>query len=156
MYNYVPRGTIQLDIDSETQLLQLEREALELLAPNLRVLVGRSVAPTPLLEYVRRVLHYSRCTEESFIITLCYMDRLSNMGFPITPRSVHRVFLTCVLLAIKYREETYFPTLYYSQVGGLPLAELRQMEVAVLTLLGFDCGVTPEEYLGMLLQLNQW
>lgn len=82
------------------------------------------------------------------MLAFIYIDRLlqKNPDFALSRRSVHRVVLTALLLAIKFNDDVYYTNLYYAQVGGVVLEELNRLEAEMLGLLSFDIHVQPQLY----------
>ena len=137
------------------EMKEEECRAIAHISPNLCCLFSQVAAPMSILDYCRRILAYTRCSPECFVTALCYIERLASCGLPITPRSIHRVLMTCVVLAVKYLDDVFFPTSYYAQVGGLSARDLNLMEIECFLLLGFDCGVTAEDYDYMAMTLSR-
>ncbi|RLN44062.1 hypothetical protein BBJ28_00025196, partial [Nothophytophthora sp. Chile5] len=59
---------------------------------------------------------------------------------------VHRVLITSVVLAAKFFDDHYFNNAYYAKVGGVPCAEMNELEVEYLLLLNFSLHVSSETY----------
>lgn len=68
-----------------------------------------------------------KCSEECFLVALIYIDKLNMMHYDVTvdQRSVHRLFLTALVLAAKFYDDRYYKNSYYSRVGGIPNVELN-------------------------------
>jgi len=49
-------------------------------------------------------------------------------------------------VAAKFLDDSYYPNLFYSQIGGITLKELNFLEVEFLFGLNFSLHVTPPEY----------
>ena len=145
---------ISVPEDKQT-LVEEEREVINVLNSTLWCLYGKAPAPMRLEDYCHRLITYSRCSPETMVVATCHVERLARSGLPITPRCIHRVLMTCLLLAIKDREDIFYPTNYYAQVGGLNPADLKAMELECFVLLGFDCGVTIEEFDSMVIRLTK-
>jgi len=60
--------------------------------------------------------------------------------------NVHRILITAVCVAAKFLDDSYYPNLFYSQLGGIPLKELNNLEVEFLFGLNFALHVSPHEY----------
>lgn len=63
--------------------------------------------------------------------------------------NAHRILLISVMLAIKSSEDLHFDNLHFSKIGGVPLPELNDLEVAMLQLLNFDLRISMEEIEGV-------
>jgi len=60
--------------------------------------------------------------------------------------NIHRLIITAVCVAAKFLDDSYYPNLFYSQIGGITLKELNFLEVEFLFGLNFSLHVTPPEY----------
>mmetsp|Transcript_17709 Transcript_17709/g.41654 ORF Transcript_17709/g.41654 Transcript_17709/m.41654 type:complete len:224 (-) Transcript_17709:84-755(-) len=100
-------------------------------------------------DYVERIRKYSACSPCCFVVGLVFMDRYlqRNPAFVLSSLSVHRLLLTCVLLAAKFLDDFYYNNAFWAKVGGVPVLELNALELELLFKLNFDLHVTTEEYL---------
>jgi len=96
--------------------------------------------------YIRRIVFYSNCSEECFVIALIYIERLvgRNKNFFINEFNVHRLILTSVMLAAKYYDDNHFDNAYYSRVGGLSCKEINELERELLLMINFNVHVENE------------
>jgi hypothetical protein len=99
-------------------------------------------------QYVERVVTYAPCTVECFVVALVYLNRVSkNQGaIFVNPRTIHRLFVTSVLLAAKYCDDIYFNNKYYARVGGISCSEMNALELEFLFRSKFECNVSSEEF----------
>lgn len=82
-------------------------------------------------------------------------DMDKPMGWiPLTTRSVHRLFLTALVVSAKMRNDRYFGMTTYAEVTGVSKADLIGMEVALLTNLQYTAAVSTSEYTDMLFSLR--
>eukprot|EP00300_Choanocystis_sp_HF-7_P034100 c46636_g1_i1.p1 GENE.c46636_g1_i1~~c46636_g1_i1.p1 ORF type:complete len:317 (-),score=58.82 c46636_g1_i1:17-967(-) len=101
------------------------------------------------VDYLDRLREWIVCGPESYIGAFCLLKRLEQIDAipPITQRTVHRIFLTCLVLAVKYIEDETLSNKDFAKVGCVTVAELNRMECDALIALGFDATVLPSEYL---------
>jgi hypothetical protein len=98
-------------------------------------------------DYVALMFTYMRCSTESYVAAVVYIDRLvERQKFVVSERNVHRLFLTAVVLAAKFQDDYFCDNRYYSMVGGIALPELNLLERRMVKMLGYRLQVTPEEY----------
>ncbi|CAM9811554.1 unnamed protein product, partial [Discosporangium mesarthrocarpum] len=98
-------------------------------------------------EYLERILKYSSCSNECFILGLIYMDRLIQQNnFALTMLNVHRVAITSVMVAAKFFDDAYYNNAYYAKVGGVPCHEMNSLEIAFLMSVKFNLHVSSDEY----------
>lgn len=101
-----------------------------------------------ILNYLKRLAHYTQCSEGCLISTLIYIDRVqaNNKSFIVNQHSIHRLFLTALVLSLKFLEDKYFKNSVYAQVGGIYLDEINLLEKQLLILLEYRLVISPAEY----------
>ncbi|KAF2455162.1 cyclin-domain-containing protein [Lineolata rhizophorae] len=79
----------------------------------------------------------------------CYMHRLAveERVVPVTARTVHRLVLACLRVAMKALEDLRYPQARFAGVGGVREKELRVLEISLCYLTDFELQVS-EEMLG--------
>ena len=99
-------------------------------------------------KYVERIVTYAPCTVECFVVALAYLNRIAKYQGEafINPHTVHRLFLTSVLLASKYVDDICYTNKYYARVGGILVGELNALEIEFLFRCQFDCNISAEEF----------
>jgi len=102
-------------------------------------------------------MKHSSCSDSCFILAFIYIDRLlqKNAEFALSRRNVHRVILTAMLLAIKFYDDIYYSNAFYSQIGGIQVAELNRLEAEMLLLTQFDLCVDTAVYAQYYAQIKQ-
>jgi hypothetical protein len=89
-------------------------------------------------DYFLRLSKHAKVNESTIILILIYIDRICNMNhFILTYYNIHKLILAAFILAIKYNEDNYYSMVYYSKIGGVPVAELNKLEFEYLILIGF-------------------
>jgi hypothetical protein len=100
--------------------------------------------------YVQRLVDYMYCSAECFILAAVYAARLvAADAVPITPLTAHRVYGACLVVAVKVRDDHFYPMSYYAQVLGVPRAELCAMELFVIQALDYRTHVDHADYSAM-------
>lgn len=99
-------------------------------------------------DYLKRMQDYMGCSEEVFIIASVLLTRLETaLGRTIVvPRTVHRLTLAAVVLAIKVQDDIHPHNTYFAEVGGIPCKEMNAIESGFVHCLKWKTFVTPEEY----------
>ena len=105
-------------------------------------------------KYLVRLTNSLRCDIDCFVMGLCLLRRVVKSGFPICSRSIHRLFLATSVVAAKMRDDKYYPTSFYADIGGVRKSDIEAMEVSLLNILQFDAGVSSLEYVDMLYSLR--
>lgn len=105
------------------------------------------VPAIPVTDYLKRIAKYSRCSPESLLIAIIYLDRyVAVTRIPITFFNVHRLIIVSVLVAAKIRDDIYYSNAYYGSIGGVHLEELNELELDFVKTLNWTTFVSPEEY----------
>jgi hypothetical protein len=101
-----------------------------------------------LSDYLDRLKKFGHF-DTSLLVAAIYIDRLlaADSNFTVTNRNVHRLFLTCVVVAEKFHNDSFYHNEYYAGVGGIKLGELNRLEVTLLYALMWRLDVSEDEYL---------
>ncbi|KAG2151717.1 cyclin-domain-containing protein, partial [Suillus cothurnatus] len=113
---------------------------------------ARNIPTIALESYLLRILKYCPTTNEVFLALLVYFDRMSRLASEATGRTfvidsynVHRLVIAGVTVASKFFSDVFYTNSRYAKVGGLPQAELNQLELQFLLLNDFRLVISPEE-----------
>ncbi|KAF9203589.1 hypothetical protein BGZ49_006258 [Haplosporangium sp. Z 27] len=69
----------------------------------------------------------------------------NNNGFRINSFNIHRLLITCVMVAAKFTSDMFYSNARYAKVGGLSLPELNQLELEFLFSTKFELNVKVDE-----------
>lgn len=99
-------------------------------------------------DYLQRISKYSGCSEECFILSLIYIDRLINQNQNLIVNSlcVHRLIITSLMLSAKFFDDQYFNNQYYGKVGGVNCKEINSLEIEFLFMINFNLYVSTDEF----------
>jgi len=108
-------------------------------------------------EYMDRLKDWIVCGPESFVVALCLLKRLEAAHAipPINQTSVHRLFFTTLVLAVKMTEDETLCNPDFAKVGCVAPRELFYMELHCLKSLNFTCLVSCEEFAQCCQELRQ-
>eukprot|EP00928_Gymnodinium_smaydae_P020158 TRINITY_DN17792_c0_g1_i1.p1 TRINITY_DN17792_c0_g1~~TRINITY_DN17792_c0_g1_i1.p1 ORF type:complete len:199 (+),score=39.15 TRINITY_DN17792_c0_g1_i1:192-788(+) len=108
------------------------------------------VRPPPLSieEYLARIHKYFQCSNEAFVLSLIYIDRIVKLHpeFTICELNIHRLLMTAVMLGAKFFDDVYYSNAYYAKVGGIRTKEANALEFQFLKLIDWSLHVTTQEY----------
>lgn len=98
--------------------------------------------------YLRRLEQYMKCTQESYVVALIYLDRVTAMKpeLELSNYCIHRLFLTALIISVKFYEDKYYKNSYYARVGGISSNEVNTLEHEFLIYIEFALFVKSEEY----------
>ncbi|KIK65740.1 hypothetical protein GYMLUDRAFT_128313, partial [Collybiopsis luxurians FD-317 M1] len=113
---------------------------------------ARNIPTISLEAYLLRILKYCPTTNEVFLSLLVYFDRMTKLTSEATGRSfvidsynIHRLVIAGVTVASKFFSDVFYTNSRYAKVGGLPLAELNQLELQFLLLNNFNLVIPKDE-----------
>lgn len=101
-----------------------------------------------IIDYFKRIRTYFRCTNSCFVLCLVYMDRIADRRPQAAPCriTIHRLLLSCMVLAAKYHDDEFYSNSYYAKVGGLRVSELNSLERKSMEVLNWSLSVEPEVF----------
>jgi len=116
------------------------------------------VAVTPdisVSDFLKRIGWFCDCPKECFVIALEYIHRTvrNKPEIQVNFNSAHHLILTCLLVSVKFYDDTVINQKYYAQVVGLSGVEISALEKELLFLLSFDLFVLPGRYEQILKQM---
>lgn len=107
-------------------------------------------------KYISRLQASYNCSDGSLVSALVLLDRFlggdssgrANGEEPIclTWLNVHRLFLACFVVSVKYNEDSSHGNVHYAKGAGIWARELSRMERALVQALDYNLRVTPEQY----------
>eukprot|EP00939_MAST-03C_sp_MAST-3C-sp1_P004939 g4939.t1 len=98
-------------------------------------------------KYLDRLTKYLKCTKESYVLALAYLERLTRtVRLEITPLNEHRLLLVGVRVASKFLNDVHFDNKYYAEIGGISVKELNFLELAFVYALAFRLYVSESDY----------
>jgi hypothetical protein len=108
-----------------------------------------------LAEYLDRICKYTKCSDESLVLAMIYLDRLAVASEPVvlSSRTCYRLVFTSILVACKYHDgydddEWCSDPQFWSNVGGFPKNEVAKMEMEFMRLSNWKLLVVPQEFRG--------
>jgi len=116
--------------------------------------LGLSVPPISMIDYIERLVKYvnqwaeddAGPTSTGVRCSLLAIEYLDRSALKVTPRSVHRLFMTAVLLAVKFTEDFAISNKFWADVGGCKLEDVNRMEVSFCGTLNWNLEVSIEAY----------
>ena len=111
-----------------------------------------------LADYAERMCKYGACSPGCLGLSLVYMDRFLRQteGYRLTGLNVHRLLLSCVLVATKQWDDTHYNNGFWAKVGGVANAELNLLERHLLAKLDFSLLVDKSEWDAYRVALLAW
>ncbi|KAA8496758.1 Cyclin-U4-1 [Porphyridium purpureum] len=109
---------------------------------------GLEVPKVLLLDYLHRIEKYAFCSRSCFVVALVYLDWIAMVDctYRLTAFNVHRLFLTALVLAVKFCEDVFYDNAHFAKVGGITVQELNRMELEFLKALEFRMHVSEDQF----------
>lgn len=100
-------------------------------------------------EYLLRLHRFCPMSTAIYLATSHYVYKLAVVEkiVPVTPRSVHRLVLAGLRVAMKALEDLSYPHHRFAKVGGVNEDELRKLEIGFCFLTDFDLVVDTDTLL---------
>jgi len=92
---------------------------------------SRTPPAIPVLDYLRRIVRYTKVERSCLLITLHYIDQICarTPSFTISSLTVHRFLITSIAIASKALCDAFFNNTHYAKVGGITrVLELNLLE----------------------------
>ncbi|KAL3509657.1 hypothetical protein ACH5RR_029058 [Cinchona calisaya] len=99
-------------------------------------------------KYLERIYKYTNCSPSCFVVGYVYIDRLVHK-YPdslLVSLNVHRLLVTCVMVASKMLDDVHYNNAFFARVGGVTNAELNRLELELLFLLDFGVTVSSQVF----------
>ncbi|ORY02705.1 cyclin-domain-containing protein [Basidiobolus meristosporus CBS 931.73] len=111
---------------------------------------SRAVPNISIQAYLHRIIKFAPFENEALLGILVYFDRITELSvkrdskFIINSLNIHRLLIASLAVSTKFSSDVFYPNSQYAKIGGIPLAELNQLEVEFLFLCGFDLFIKTE------------
>ena len=98
--------------------------------------------------YLRRQATYSRCSPETFLLALIYIDRYleNNPEQSLGARNVHKLFFVSLVVAAKFNDDLKLSNADFAKLGGVDKYDLCLLETQFLRSITFRVHVSSGEF----------
>ncbi|EJD52549.1 cyclin-domain-containing protein [Auricularia subglabra TFB-10046 SS5] len=105
-----------------------------------------AAADISVLDYLRRIVKYTKVEKSCLLITLHYIDQICarRPSFVISSLTVHRFIITSVAVSSKALCDVFCTNAHYAQVGGAHVEELNLLEREFLSFIDWNLTCTRE------------
>ena len=98
-------------------------------------------------DYIYRIYHYTKMNISSLINSIIYIDRLCEINnYVLSMNNIHKVLLTACLVSIKFNEDININTKYYSEIAGIPIYDINNLEFYFCVKLKFSFFIDYDMY----------
>ena len=146
-----PAAAYDSDVGADAPSPQIQQEAIA------RKFFSKAPPPVPLEEYMARLQRYCPMSTAVYLAAGVYIYRLAveEKLVPVTARTVHRLVLASLRVAMKALEDLRYPQQRFAGVGGVRESELRLLEISLCYLTNFDLQVDNDTLYSKTVQLQQ-
>lgn len=137
-------GTPEAGASERTLAPELSRKSQhEVIA---RRFFSKKPPPVSVDEYLLRLHRYCPMSVAVYLAAAVYIQKLAveEKAVPVTARTVHRLLLAALRVAMKALEDLSYPHKRFAGVGGVSEKELAKLEISLCYLLDFGLRVTNE------------
>ena len=96
-------------------------------------------------EYLIRILEFTEIEQPTLICAMIYLDNLCQV-YQLNQYSLFRSLFGCILISVKFNEDTCYDNKDYGKVGGLSLEEANSVEFNILGALQYNLMIDLERY----------
>ncbi|KZT70908.1 cyclin-domain-containing protein [Daedalea quercina L-15889] len=107
---------------------------------------SRSAPGISVLDYLKRVVRFTKVERVCLLITLHYIDQICARAplFTLTSLTCHRFVITAITIASKTFCDVFSVNAVYAKVGGIPVDELNMLEREFLRMIDWNLTCTRE------------
>lgn len=127
------------DIGANTEAVYLQQVAIS------RKFYSKKPPPVSLEDYLLRLQRFCPMSTAVYLAAGVYIYKVSveERSVPVTPRTVHRLVLAALRVAMKALEDLRYPQARFAGVGGVSETELKTLEINLCYLTNFELQVDP-------------
>jgi len=139
------------DIEADTLARQAQQDAIA------RKFFSKTPPPVSLEDYMARLQRYCPMSAGVYLAAGSYIHKLAveEKLVPVTIRTMHRLVLASLRVAMKALEDLRYPQDRFAGVGGVRESELRLLEIALCYLTDFDLQVNNDSLYRKTMGLQQ-
>ncbi|KAI0356211.1 cyclin-domain-containing protein [Trametes cingulata] len=149
----LPAAFEDVDVDVLVQLIadMMERlmahnDQIPLSPESLTRFHSRTPPGISILEYLRRIVRFTKAERSCLLITLHYIDQISARMpvFVLSSLTCHRFVIASIAVSSKCLCDTFCSNSVYAKVGGIPVGELNVLEREFLRMIDWQLTCTRE------------
>ncbi|KAL6308124.1 cyclin-domain-containing protein [Sparassis latifolia] len=147
----LPAAFEEVDVDILVQLiadmmsrLMAHNDQISLSPESLTRFHSRTPPGITVLEYLRRIVKFTKVERACLLITLHYIDQICARTplFTLSSLTCHRFVITSIAISSKALCDTFCTNNVYAKVGGIPVPELNMLEREFLRMVDWHLTVS--------------
>ncbi|KAF8556327.1 cyclin-domain-containing protein [Imleria badia] len=121
-------------------------DRIPLLPESLTRFHSRSTPAISVLDYLRRIIRFTKVEKSCLLLTLHYIDQICARIplFTLSSLTCHRFIIASITVCSKGLCDTFCTNSLYARVGGIPVSELNVLEREFLRMIDWRLTCTPE------------
>lgn len=105
------------------------------------------IPPFSLNDFIKYLMKNTNMEISTLIISIIYIDRFCyKNNYDLSYYNIYRLLLTSCLLSIKFNEDIKFDMKIYSDIAGVPIILLKQLEEIMFFYIDYRLYVNEEDY----------
>ncbi|KIM69713.1 hypothetical protein SCLCIDRAFT_102739 [Scleroderma citrinum Foug A] len=126
--------------------LMAHNDQIPLLAESLTRFHSRAIPSISVLDYLRRVIKFTKVEKTCLLLTLHYVDQICARTplFTLSSLTCHRFIIASITVCSKGLCDTFCTNSLYARVGGIPVSELNVLEREFLRMIDWRLTCTRE------------
>ena len=143
---------IQLYIVTVSKIMgsMIENTPQDLNLNSLTVFDAQDIPPISIQDYLIRIMTYSKATSRNIVMSLSFIDKLSNddnCPIILTRHNIHRLLAVSLMVASKFYEDFYIDNESWATIAGVNLQEINRLERKFLAYINFDINTKLDWFL---------
>jgi phosphate system cyclin PHO80 len=99
-----------------------------------------------LKNYLIRILKYSEIEINTLIGSVIYLDYICNKNYIISKYNIYKLLFISILISAKFNEDVIYDNSTFSEISGLPINEVNQMENVFFKAMDYNLFISEEHF----------
>ena len=97
--------------------------------------------------YIYHLMKYTNMSISSLILAIIYIDQFcEKFRYVLCLNNIYRILLIFVFISIKFNEDFFINSEYYSKIAGVSVKDLNVLEYQICVAMNFDFYVKSDYY----------
>ena len=98
-------------------------------------------------DYILYLIKHININISTLILAVIYLDKFcEKYNYVLTMHNIYRIILICIFISIKYNEDIFISAVIYSQIAGVCVEDLLNLEYNMCVALEFGFYVKEDLY----------
>lgn len=122
----------------------VQNSPMQLNNKRLTVFDSQNIPNISIDNYLTRIMTFSGTSSRSLVMSLAYIDRITNRrenNITLTRHNVHRLVLVSTMMASIFYDDIHYDDQTWSRIGGVNVSEVRRLKLNFLDLINYQLNV---------------